>query len=264
MNAALRLPTSGGFEAPTVEDMHLTPFFELGSFAFGKQMLLVILSVVLIAAFFLWAIRREAMVPSKGQYLGETGYGFVRNHLGRDVLGEGEFRPYVPLLFTFFFFILVNNLFASIPVLQLPSMSHAGSAYIMAGIAYVVWVGMGIKRHGLGGFMAKMTMPPDVPKLLYVFLIPIEFLSNLIIRPVTHALRVFATMFAGHLALMVTASMTAYLLTSMGVLGAATSVLSTILALFIYFLEVLIQVLQAYIFTLLFAIYVQGALQEGH
>ena len=264
MNAALiRLPATGGFTAPTVDEMHLPYFFEVGSFGFGKQMLLVLLSVVLIAGFFMWAIRRNALVPSKSQDLAESGYGFVRNHLGRDIIGEKEFRPYVPLLFTFFFFILVNNLFGSIPVLQLPTLSHAGSAYALAGIAYVTWVFMGIKRHGLGGFMSKMTMPPDVPKALYVFLIPIEFLSNLIIRPVTHALRVFATMFAGHLALMVAASMTAYLITNGGLLS-IVSVGSTVLGVFIYFLEILIQVLQAYIFTLLFAVYVQGALQEGH
>lgn len=263
MNAALRLPATGGFTAPTVDEMHPPPFFELGTFEFDKQMLLILLSVVLIAGFFMWAIRHRALVPSKAQYLGEAGYGFVRNHLGRDIIGEKEFRPYIPLLFTFFFFILVNNLFGSIPVLQLPTLSYAGSAYVLAGIAYVTWVFMGIKRHGFGGFMGKMTMPPDVPKALYVFLIPIEFLSNLIIRPVTHALRVFATMFAGHLALMVAASMTAFLLTNGGLLS-VVSVGSTVLGVFIYFLEILIQVLQAYIFTLLFAVYVQGALQEGH
>jgi F-type H+-transporting ATPase subunit a len=264
LNAALRLPAAGGFEAPTVEEMHLPSLFELGSFALGKQMLLIGLSVLLVAGFFLWAVRRQALVPSKGQYLGEVGYGFVRNHLGRDIIGERDFRPFVPLLFTFFFFILVNNLFGSIPLLQLPSLSHPGSAYVLAGIAYVTWIVMGIKRHGFGHFMGKMTMPPDVPKILYILLIPIEFISNLIIRPVTHALRVFATMFGGHFAIMVAASLTAFLATEVGGLGAVSSVLGVVLGLFIYFLEVLIQVLQAYIFTLLFAVYVQGALQEGH
>ncbi|CAL8898528.1 ATP synthase subunit a [Kocuria varians] len=263
MNPALRIPAE--FVAPSTEDAHLPPFFEVGSFAFGKQSLLILLSVVIIAGFFLFVIRRRAMVPSKGQFLGEMGYGFVRNHLGRDIIGEKDFRPYVPLLFTFFFFILVNNLFGSILVLQLPTFAHPGSAYVVAAIAYVVWVFVGIKRHGFGQFMVKMTMPPNVPKILYVILIPLEFLSNLIIRPVTHALRVFATMFAGHMAIMVAAALTAFLATQVGgVLGIGGSIFGIILGLFIYFLEVLIQVLQAYIFTLLFAVYVQGALQEGH
>ena len=98
-----------------------------------------------------------------------------------------------------------------------------------------------------------------------MILIPLEFLSNLIIRPVTHALRVFATMFAGHMAMMVAAGLTAYLATEVGgIVGIGGSVFGIVLGLFIYFLELLIQVLQAYIFTLLFAVYVQGALQEGH
>ena len=104
MNPALRIPAE--FVAPSTEDAHLPPFFELGSLAFGKQSLLILLSVVLIAGFFMFVIRRRAMVPSKGQYVGEMGYGLVRNHLGRDIIGEKDFRPYVPLLFSFFFFIL--------------------------------------------------------------------------------------------------------------------------------------------------------------
>ncbi|GAA2108658.1 F0F1 ATP synthase subunit A [Kocuria atrinae] len=263
MNPALRIPAE--FVAPSVEDAHLPPFFSVGTFEVGKHSLLILLSVVLIAGFFMYVVRRRALVPSKGQYLGEMGYGFVRNHLGRDIIGEKEFRPYIPLLFTFFFFILVNNLFGSIPVLQLPTFSHPGTAYVFAAIAYIVWVFVGIKRHGFGGFFVKMTMPPDVPKVLYIVLIPLEFLSNMIIRPVTHALRVFATMFAGHMAIMVAAGFTAYLATGVGgALGIGGSVFGVILGLFIYFLEVLIQILQAYIFTLLFAVYVQGSLQEGH
>lgn len=254
-----------GFQAPSVSDMHLPPFFEIGSFEFAKHTVLIFLSVILIVGFFMWAIRKQALVPSKGQYLGEMGYGFVRNSLGRDIIGEKEFRPWLPLLFSFFFFILVNNLFGSIPVLQLPTLSHPGSAYVLAIIAYVAWVGIGIKRHGFGHFMAKMTMPPDVPKVLYIFLIPIEFISNLIIRPVTHALRVFATMFAGHMAIMVAAGLLGFLISDVGGIGGYLGGAGALfLGIFIYFLEILIQVLQAYIFTLLFAVYVDGALQEGH
>lgn len=254
-----------GFQAPSVSDMHLPPFFEIGSFELGKHTLLIFLSVALIVGFFMWAIRKQALVPSKGQFLGEAGYGFVRNSLGRDIIGEKEFRPWMPLLFSFFFFILVNNLFGSIPLLQLPTLSHPGSAYVLAGVAYIAWVTVGIKRHGFGHFMAKMTMPPEVPKFLYFFLIPIEFISNLVIRPVTHALRVFATMFAGHMAIMVAAGLLGFLISDVGGIGGFLGGGAVILlGTFVYFLEIMIQVLQAYIFTLLFAVYVDGALKEGH
>lgn len=258
------LVTAAGYVPPSVEEMHLPDLFTVGSFGFGKQMLLVLLSVVIVAGYFLWAGRKRAMVPGKNQFVAEMGYGFVRNSLGKELIGAHHFKPFVPLLFTFFFFILVNNLYGSIPFLQLPTMSHAGSAYVLAAIAYIVWVAVGIKRKGVGGFFKDMTMPAGAPPALYIVLIPIEFLSNLIIRPVTHAMRLFATMFGGHLALMVAASLTEYLIVEVGGIAAVGSLASGTLGLFLYFLEFLIQCIQAYIFTLLLAVYLQGSLSEGH
>lgn len=258
------LVTAAGYVPPSVEDMHLPDLFTVGSFGFGKQMLLVLLSVVIVAGYFLWAGRKRAMVPGKNQFVAEMGYGFVRNSLGKELIGAHHFKPFVPLLFTFFFFILVNNLYGSIPFLQLPTMSHAGSAYVLAAIAYIVWVAVGIKRKGIGGFFKDMTMPAGAPPALYIVLIPIEFLSNLIIRPVTHAMRLFATMFGGHLALMVAASLTEFLIVEVGGIAAVGSLASGALGLFLYFLEFLIQCIQAYIFTLLLAVYLQGSLSEGH
>lgn len=252
------------FSPPSVEDMHLAPWFEAGGFAFGKQMFFVLLSVVLVAAFFLAAARRREMVPGKLQFVGEAGYGFVRNSLAKEIIGAHHFQPFVPVLFTSFFFILVNNLYGSVPVVQLPSFSHIGAAYFMAAFAYVFWVVAGIRAKGLGGFFRAMTMPPGVPKLLYVILIPLEFLSNMIIRPMTHALRLFATMFAGHLALMIAAYMLGFLLTEAGAIGWITAPFAAVFALFVFFLEVMIQAIQAYVFTLLFAVYIQGAVAEAH
>lgn len=252
------------FEPPTVEDMHLAPFFHVGSFDFGKQTLLVLLSVVVVAAFFLAAARKHAMVPGRMQFVGEAGYGFVRNSLGRDLIGAHQFKPFVPVLFTSFFFILVNNLWGSIPFIQLPSFSHIGAAYAMAGFAYVFWVAVGIRNKGVGGFFKSMTMPSGVPWPFYIILIPLEFLSNLIIRPMTHSLRLFATMFAGHLALMIAAYMLGFLLTEGGVGGWLTAPFAAVFALFLYFLELMIQAIQAYVFTLLFAVYIQGSVAEAH
>lgn len=252
------------FTPPTVEDMHLAPFFQIGNFAFGKQTLLVILSVVLVAWFFLVAAKKRAMVPGKLQFVGESGYGFVRNSLGKEIIGAHHFKPFVPVLFTSFFFVLVNNLWGSIPFIQLPAFSHIGAAYALAGFAYIFWIAAGIKAKGVGGFFKAMTMPPGVPKAFYVILVPLEFLSNLIIRPMTHSLRLFATMFAGHLALMIAAYMLGFLLTEGGVVGIITSPFALVFGLFLYFLEVMIQVIQAYVFTLLFAVYIQGAVADAH
>ena len=244
-----------GYTPPTPADMHLPDFFQVDSlgFGFGKQMLLVILSVVVVSIFFMMAARKRAMVPGKAQFIAESGYLFTRNSLGKDLIGAQHFKPFVPLLFTSFFFILINNLYGSIPLIQLPSFSHPGSAYALAIVGYLTWVGVGIKRKGLVGFFKDLTMPSGVPGWVY-----------LIIRPVTHALRLFATMFGGHMAMMVAASLTQFLVMSVGGAAALGGIASGALGLFLYFLELMIQVIQAYVFTLLLAVYLQGSVSEGH
>ena len=249
---------------PNPEDMHLPPFFTIGDFAFGKQNVLVLLSVVIISVFFLTAARKRAMVPGKTQFIAESGYMFARNSLGKETLGVQHYKPFVPILFASFFFVLVNNLYGSIPFVQLPSFSHSGSAYALAGVAYLTWVGVGIKRKGLGGFFKDITMPSGLPVWIYPILIPIEFFSNLLIRPATHALRLFATMFGGHLALMVASSMVTYMVETLGGIGYLAAIAPGALGIFLYFLEFMIQCIQAYVFALLLAVYLQGSVSEGH
>ena len=107
--------------------MHLPAIVPWGAAdGFSKQMLLVILSVVIIATFFLLAARKGQLVPGKLQFAGEAAYGFVRNGIAKDIIGGKDFMKYVPLLFTLFFFILVNNIYGAIPLIQLPSFSHVG------------------------------------------------------------------------------------------------------------------------------------------
>ena len=158
----------------------------------------------------------------------------------------------------------MNNLYGAIPFIQLPSFSHPGSAYALAGVAYLTWVGVGIKRKGLGGFFKDITMPAGLPFWIYPILIPIEFFSNMLIRPATHALRLFATMFGGHLALMVASSMVTYMVEALGGIGYLAAIAPGALGLFLYFLEFMIQCIQAYVFALLLAVYLQGSVSEGH
>ena len=138
---ALALPAqdSGEFTPPGIEELHLPAILPWGAAdGFSKQMLLVILSVVIIATFFLLAARKQQLVPGKLQFAGEAAYGFVRNSIAKDIIGGKDFMKYVPLLFSLFFFILVNNIYGAIPVIQLPSFSHVGGAYVLAAIVYVL------------------------------------------------------------------------------------------------------------------------------
>jgi F-type H+-transporting ATPase subunit a len=266
---ALALPaatTEEGFVAPTIEDTHYRDILPWGGEygvmldpGFGKQMLLTILSVVLIATFFLVASRRHQLVPGKLQFLGESAYGFVRNSIGKDIIGGREFLKYVPWLFTAFFFVLVNNIFGAIPFLQLPTFSHPGSAYGIAAIFFVLWVGIGLKRHGIR-YLKLAVVPSGVPWYILLIVVPIEIISNFIVRPVTHSLRLFATMLAGHLIVTLAGSAIEYMVSTGNILLQGTSVLVLVGSVAMYMLEALIMILQAYVFTLLAAIYIEGAL----
>ncbi|MDO5634279.1 MAG: F0F1 ATP synthase subunit A [Micrococcus sp.] len=254
---------SGGFTPPTISDAHPPDILPWGAYwgtGFGKQMLLTLLSVVLITWFFTWAMRRPKLVPGKAQWLAESGYSFVRNGIARDILGERDFKVWVPLLFALFFFVLVNNIFGAIPFLQLPTFSHAGSAYALALIVYVIWIVVGLRHHGPGYFKLAV-VPSGVPAWILPLLVPLEIISNFIVRPLTHSLRLMATMLAGHMIVMLAGSGAAYLITEAGnPLLAGTGVLVILGSVALYFLELLIMYLQAFVFTLLTAIYVQGAI----
>lgn len=256
---ALTLPAQdgGSFTPPSVET-HLTPFFTIGGFEFNKQMLLVLLSVVIIAWFFLAAARKGKLVPGKLQFIGEMGYGFVRNSVAKDVIGAKDYKKFVPLLFALFFFILLNNLFGAIPFIQLPSFSHVSGAYVLAALVYVTWIGVGIKVNGLRYFKLAV-VPSGVPWYILPLVVPIEIISNFVVRPMTHSLRLFATMLAGHLIVMIAGSGIEFLIQQESILLQGTSILVLVGSVAMYMLEALIMVLQAYVFVLLTAIYIEGA-----
>lgn len=251
----------GGFNPPGIGDAGLpSPWFVFDGI--GKYHVLVVLSVVLIAVFFVLAARQGKLVPGKLQFVGEMGYGFVRNNIAKDIIGAREFRKFVPVLFTLFFFIIVNNLFGSIPILEIPTFSHVGGSYALAAFVYLFWIILGFKRNGPKYFWQSV-VPSGVPWYLLIMVIPIEFISNYLVRPMTHSLRLFATMLAGHMIVLMAGYGTEFLLAQSNVLLKGASVLVVVGFVAMYFLEVLIQVLQAYVFTLLTATYIEGSLNTS-
>ncbi|WP_020575217.1 F0F1 ATP synthase subunit A [Actinopolymorpha alba] len=230
-----------------------------------KPMMLVLLSAIIIVGFLMLTSRRAAVVPGRWQYAGEMAYGFVRNGIARDVIGGTEYLKFVPFFVAMFFFVLVNNLFATIPVVQFPTFSHAGYAYALAIISWIVYNTVGIRKHGFLGYLKHSTIPSGVPVAIYPLIIPMEFASNIIFRPITLALRLFANMFAGHLLIMLFALGAEFLLIeASGLIAKPAGVLTFAFGIAIAFLEILVQVLQAYVFTFLTAMYIAGALAEEH
>lgn len=252
------------FEAPGPGIFDLPPVFSFGGIGFTKPMLGLALAALLVFVFFYSAARKRSMVPGKLQFAGESAYGFVRNNLGRDIIGSHDFMRFMPYLAALFFFVLVNNLFATIPFIEFPTFSRAGMAYALAGLSWVVYNYVGIRKHGPFGYLKLQTVPAGVSKIMWPLLIPLEFFSNLVVRPITLALRLFANMFAGHILLVLFSTGGLYLIQNEGLIGAIAGPLAWVMAIAVGFLEVLVQVLQAYVFALLNAMYISGALADEH
>jgi len=256
------LASGEGFVPPSTSDFNLPPI--LGHSAYStKPIALVFFSVILISTFFILAARKSAIVPGKLQYAGEAIYGFVRKDLGEEIIGSG-FLAYVPFLFTLFTFVLVNNVFGIIPFMQFPAMSHVSFPYVLAGFSYFIFHAIGIKRQGLIPYLKGIAFLPGVPKFAYILLTPIEIATYFLIRPVTLALRLFANMFAGHLLLLVFIGGGNYMLHDSHLIMKLLSPFSFSFGIIMTFFEFMVQCLQAYIITLLSALFIAGALAEEH
>lgn len=249
------------FVPPSSKDFVLPPIFGDNAYT-TKPIFLVLLSVLLLSVFFVVASRKAAIVPSKLQFAGESVYAYVRNDLGKDIIGH-EFMRFVPYLFTLFTFILANNVFGIVPLIQFPTMSRISFAYVLGIITFVVFHYVGIRHHGILKYLKDILFMPGVPKPVYILLTPIEVATYLVVRPLTISLRLFANMFAGHLLLMIFILGGEHLL--QGAIGLKLiSPFAFAFGIGLTFFEFLVQCLQAYIFTLLTALYIGGALADEH
>jgi len=255
-----------GFPAPGAEIFQFDAVwtFSIGSLDIHatKVTFLIIGISILLMAFFTYAFRKPKLVPRGAQNVGELGYTFIRDGIAREAMGK-EGDKFVPFLFTLFFFIWLMNFVGIVPFLQIPVTSIFAIPVAFALIVYLTWVPLGIYRQGFIPFFKNMMFPPGVPAAMYGLLAPIEFISNIVVRPFTHSVRLFANMFAGHL-LIASFSVATFYLISASVVGILGSVASFAVTIALTGFEVLIQALQAYIFTLLTAVYISGALKAEH
>lgn len=251
-----------GFHAPSPEEFYW-PIFGSGDWTFTRPMAVMGLSVILLSVVLVALTRNATIVPSKGQWVVEQAYDFVRNGLARDIIGSKDFLRYTPLLFSLFTVILVNNLFGIIPPIQFPTMSRIGFPIALTLIVYAVYHISGVRRKGVGHYLTGM-IPKGLPKPIYLLIIPLEYATYFLIRPLTLALRLFGNMFAGHMLLLLFILGGEYMLLHGGIGLKIVSVGSFAMALIFTAFEALIEFLQAYIFTLLAATYIADALSEEH
>ncbi|MFE1314133.1 F0F1 ATP synthase subunit A [Streptomyces sp. NPDC058755] len=253
--------TGCGFPAPGLHSFVFKPLFTVGGFEFNKPMLLALLGTVAIVAFFWAAFARPKLVPGKLQMIGEAGYDFVRRGIVYETLGKREGEKYVPLMVSLFFFIWIMNLWSVIPLAQFPVTSMIAFPAGLAAIVYILWMFLTFKKHGFTGGLKNITGYDKSLGAVLPVIVIIDFFSNVLIRPFTHAVRLFANMFAGHLLLLTFTIGSWYLLNGVGIVYAGASFVMTIL---LTAFELFIQAVQAYVFVLLACNYVQGALAEHH
>ncbi|GAA4345843.1 F0F1 ATP synthase subunit A [Angustibacter luteus] len=257
------LATEGStYEPPGVPDFW-QPLIGEGAFAITRASIVIILSVALISWLLLAGTKRMAVVPNRKQAATEVTYGLVRDGVGRDIIGSKEFLRFVPMLFTLFCLIIVNNVFSVVPFIQFPTMSRVAFPAALAVFVFVVYHWIGIRKHGFFGYW-KSLVPPGLPVALIPYIFILELITDLFTRPVTLALRLFGNMFAGHLLLVLFIGGGEYMIQH-GALGIKIAGIGSLgMGFVMTVFEILVQVLQAYIFTLLTAIYIAGALADEH
>ncbi|MBT3153349.1 F0F1 ATP synthase subunit A [Streptomyces sp. CHD11] len=252
-----------GFPSPGLHSFLFEPLWGDGdsNVYFNKPMLLALLGSIVIIGFFWAAFRRPKVVPGKLQMVAETGYDFVRRGVVYETMGKREGEKYVPFVVALFFFVWMMNLWSIIPLAQFPVTSVIAYPMALALIVYVVWVSLTFRKHGFVGALKNFTgYDKSLGAALPVVML-IEAFSNLLVRPFTHAVRLFANMFAGHILLVLFTIASWYLLNGVGIAYAGVSFL---MVLVMTAFELFIQALQAYVFVLLTVTYIQGALAEQH
>lgn len=227
-------------------------------------MLLALLSSLVVVAFCWSAFANPKLVPRGIQNIGEMGYMFVRDQVARPFLGKDADR-WMGLLLSLFFLVWVWNLMGVVPFLQFPIASHIAFPIVLAISVYALKIYLGMKHQGAVGYFKNMMFPPGLPKPIYVLLAPIEFLSTMIVAPFTHAVRLFANMFAGHIILAFFSAVGFwFLFEKLTPLGAPVGVVGVIMTIAMTGFEMFIQFLQAFLFALLAAMYIGNSLHAEH
>ena len=251
-----------GYPAPgyPASFQFLHPLFSIGSFQVYMPEVQAVLCAGLVIGFFWAAFARPKIVPRGVQNVGELGILFVRDQILRPMMGKrGD--GYLPFLVGLFFFIWFANLMEIIPVLEFPLMSHIAFPISLMLMVYLTYNFVSIKNLGFGGYFKSM-VPSGVPIGILLLVAPLEVLQYIVVRPFTLAIRLFGNMFAGHILVAVFTIATWYLFSaSIGLVFAGASFVMTVV---LTGFEMLIQALQAYIFTILTAQYIGGAYETAH
>ncbi|MFP7832911.1 F0F1 ATP synthase subunit A [Marisediminicola sp. LYQ134] len=268
-STALAASAAGGdgFYPPGLEEFFPAGIFFVGTpFEMNRIVLVRILAVAVLLLLFYIGLRKARRVPTRRQGLVELAVGFVKTNFADDVLGEHVGRRYMPLLTGTFFGILAMNLTGIIPALNIASTSIFIMPLTFALAVYVAFIYAGIKKHGGFSFFRNQLFLPGVPWPMHFILAPVELINVFIVRPLSLSLRLMLNMLVGHLLMVLCFSATHFFFVTgedlgiLSVFGVVTLAAGVVMTLF----EFVIAILQAYVFTLLTAVYIQQSVAEEH
>lgn len=247
--------------ADPIHQFVITPIIplEVGgvNLSFTNSSLWMALGAITAVTFFLTAINKKALVPGRMQALSEMTYEFVAGMIRENIGHEG--RQYFPMIFTLFIIVLMGNVLGLIPY-SFTYTSHIIVTASLAALVFLTVTTLGFFNHGLK--FLTLFSPPGIPLALQFLIVPIELLSFLI-RPITLSVRLFANMMAGHLMLKVFAGFSTMMIAG-GAVGFIGSLIPMAFNVGLLALELLVALLQAYVFAILSAIYLKDTVDLHH
>ncbi|RXZ51397.1 F0F1 ATP synthase subunit A [Agromyces binzhouensis] len=265
MNLLVPISTDDGeFHGPSIEEFFPGALlFEGTPFEINRIMLVRFIAVAALLLIFWLGTRSMRIVPGRFQSIVEMGLDFIRVGVADDLLGKKDGKRFLPILTSIFFMVLFMNITGIIPGLNIAGTSVIGVPLVLAIVSYVTFIYAGIKQSPKN-FFKNSLFPSGVPWPVYIIVTPIELISTFVIRPVTLTLRLMMNMIVGHLLLVLFFAATQFFIFNLGgwytLLGVGTLAFGFVFTLF----EILVAVLQAYVFTLLTAVYIQLAVAEEH
>jgi F-type H+-transporting ATPase subunit a len=231
---------------------------------FNKTALMAFISTLICIGIFFVGSRRQALVPTGIQNAAEAGYETIEENISIAAMGE-EGKKWTPFFATLFFWIFFINIWSVVPFIQFPATSRLAIPLFLAIVSWLTFIIAGFVKQGPKYFFSNIN-PPGVPFALKFLVVPIEFFSKYLVRPFSLAVRLFANMTAGHVLLAIFAIMTNELLVvhNSGIYQVAFAPLPFAGLVAFTGFEILVAVLQAYIFTILTAVYVNESVHPEH
>jgi len=262
------MPLAGGetgeFSPPTIAEFFPPAIlFEGTIFEMNRIVLIRLLAVLVLFLVFYFGTRKMTVIPGRFQGVIEMALDLVRSGIAINVLGEKDGKRFLPLISSIFFLVLFMNLTGIIPGLNIAGTSVIGMPPVLAVTAYLAFIYAGLRKHP-GTFLRNSLFPPGVPWPLYIIVTPIEIVSTFILRPITLTLRLLMNMVVGHFLLVLFFSSTHFFILYSGNIQALFGIGTIAFSIVFTFFEMFVAVLQAYVFALLTAVYLQLALAEEH